>query len=217
MLALQAATDKAVEKSAIPTRPNFDPGLWQTIGGFLWVIVAALVVWILRAQIADLLQALIIRIKKGGALKIFGIELDAIRVSSSTELPKSGILTAAAASDEWRKRRNGLYVENRHVFIAHRLFPSEVKGQLYDILIYLVPHRDRNGSLRNIQRVEYYFGDSWGNRVFTSSDPGKRFGIVVSAFGSGFLCLAEIYYRDGTEPLKTWRYIDFEMGVLGDG
>jgi hypothetical protein len=65
-----------------------------------------------------------------------------------------------------------------------------------------------------VDRVEYFFGESWNNQVFTSSDRGKRFGVLASAHGSGFLCLASVFFKDGRQ-FDTWRYIDFEQGEWG--
>lgn len=206
-------TDKV---PAVPTWPNLDAGLWQAIGGLLWIVLALVVLFALRTEIAGLFRALVLRVKTGAALKIFSLEFGPIRVSSNT-LPSGGSISAVKdLTDEWHARREQVYKDNGQVFIAHRLFPSEVKGQLYDVLIYLVPHRSRGASLRGIERVEYYFGGAWGNTIFGTSDSGNRFGIVVSAYGSGFLCVAKVFYHD-RQPVETWRYVDFEMGPLGEG
>jgi hypothetical protein len=101
--------------------------------------------------------------------------------------------------------------------LVHRLFPSAIEGQLYDILIYLIPHSGHTkGNLDDVTQVDYYFGSAWGHHVFTSKDRGKRFATVVSAFGSGFLCLARVHLRNGNTFTAT-RYIDFESGALGSG
>lgn len=205
----------ATEISPVPTRPNLDPGLWTIVGTALWLLLAAIVLLALRHRIVDLLDAIVRRIRSGAALKIFDIELGPIRVSPQAP-PSSPLITEHQYFEDLEIYREGTYEENNLVFLVHRLFPSEVAGQLYDVLIYLVPHEDREGTLRNVVKVEYYFGSHWGRRVFSTSDKGRRFGIVVSAYGKGFLCCAKITFSGGQE-VKTWRYIDFEMGPLGNG
>jgi hypothetical protein len=207
------AADKVPET---PSWPNLDAGLWGAIGTSLWVLLGIILVVLFRKQIIDLFRALVLRVKTGAALKIFSIEFGAIRVSPNA-LPSNGSIAAHQdPTGQWAKRREGVYGDNHLLFIAHRLFPSEIPGQLYDVLVYLIPHRARGQTLRGIERVEYYFGASWGDRVFSTSDSGNRFGIVVAAYGTGFLCLAKVFFRDG-QTIDAWRYIDFEMGPLGDG
>gem|GEM_PF-4592183 len=55
----------------------------------------------------------------------------------------------------------------------------------------------------------------WGNKVFESEERNSRFAVVVSAYGSGFLCLARIHIKGEAQPVEAWRYIDFEQGLLG--
>ena len=107
--------------------------------------------------------------------------------------------------------RDEIYEHYHNLFIAHRLFPSHEPGQTYDIWIYLVAHKT---DLDQVEKVEYYFGEAWRHNVFVSADRGKRFGVLASAYGSGFLCLARVFLKEG-ESFPTWRYIDFEAGTRG--
>jgi len=196
----------------MPTWPNLDPGLWSLV---LWVVLAIIVLGLLRSRLVSLFDELISRIRRGAALKIFDIEFGAIRVSPDLPSPSPLITENEDIDRAWEKRREAIYKKERLVFIAHRLFPSQIAGQLYDILIYIVPHEDRGSTLKAISEVDYYLGPAW-EKVFTSADSGNRFGVVVSAYGKGFLCCAQIKFHDGSS-VDTWRYIDFEMGPLGDG
>lgn len=215
LLAMWANQESDRAPQLVPTRPNLDPGLWSLLELALWVVLAVIVLGLLRPHLMRLLDELIGRIRRGAALKIFNIELGAIRVSS--ELPSFSPLIAEHEDLDgvWEGYRAAIYKEQRLVFVAHRLFPAQAAGQLYDILIYLVPHEDRGGTLEAISEVSYFLGPSW-EKIFTSADSGNRFGIVVSAYGKGFLCCARIKYHDGSS-VDSWRYIDFEMGPLGDG
>jgi hypothetical protein len=127
--------------------------------------------------------------------------------------PSAGLGSAVRSStdDSRALARKQKYEENHSLFIAHRLFPSEQPNQTYDIWIYLISHKT---DMNAVDRVEYFFGESWNNQVFTSSDRGKRFGVLASAHGSGFLCLASVFFKDGRQ-FDTWRYIDFEQGEWG--
>lgn len=200
---------------AAPTYPNWDPGLWSALETVLWVFVVVFILIRYREQIQSLLTSLVLRIRGGAAVKIFGIEFGGIRVASNGRPTSKRISARIDENGKWREARNRLYEQNKHVFIAHRLFPSEQSGQTYDILVYLMPHSDRGGTLTGITHVEYYFGNAWGNQVFTANDCSNRFAILISAFGEGFLCTARLHFLDKS-IVDTWRYIDFEMGPLGE-
>jgi hypothetical protein len=109
------------------------------------------------------------------------------------------------------KERKYLYDHFRKVFIVHFLAPSERKGQDYDIFIYLKRHQDE--SLSDVTKAEFFFGDSWGNRIFEGQHEGDVIGVRVSAYGSGFLCTCLVTFEDG-EQVSLYRYIDFEMGKI---
>jgi hypothetical protein len=97
--------------------------------------------------------------------------------------------------------------------LVHRIAPSTKQGQLYDILLYCVPHPNSDATLIKVKRVEYYFGKSWGRKIFTSIDRARGFAVSTSAYGP-FVCTAEIHFVDGHVAMVS-RYIDFEMGSLG--
>ena len=196
--------------------PNWDPGLWSAVRVALWVVGAAVFYFFFRDPISDIGAAVLLRVKSGASVKAFNIELGELRVPVSGA-PTGGSIEVRPAPAGLKDLRDRTYAEQHHVFLAHRLFASVQPGQLYDILIYLIPHSVRSGSLESITRVEYYLGASWGDRIFISRDRGKKFGVVVSSYGTAFLCSARIYYSDknGEAYFDTWRYIDFEMGSLG--
>lgn len=119
---------------------------------------------------------------------------------------------------EWSKARNAIYRDARNVFLAHTLRPSKTKGQLFDIAIYLIPHRSndpayRREDLADVVKAEFFLGAFWGNRIISATESGGYIGISTSAYGP-FLCVCRVYFRDGETALLS-RYIDFEMGELG--
>lgn len=203
-------------KVELPTIPNLDDGIYGVITAVLWIASAAILLKLLWNPINNLLVTFIKRIQAGAALKIGALELSAFRVFP--EIPPSNRKIYVKNSDsECEMLRGKIYNEQKRLFIAHKLFSSSEPNQLYDILIYLISHNGQsgNGDLSSVQKVEYYFGSMWGNKVFESEERNSRFAVVVSAYGSGFLCLARIHIKGEINPVEAWRYIDFEQGLLG--
>jgi poly(A) polymerase Pap1 len=95
---------------------------------------------------------------------------------------------------------------------VHKVAPSSKEGQLYDILIYLIPHKD--ATLAPVTKVEYYFGKYWDDQLFLVTDRAHNFPIATSAYGP-FVCTAELYFSDGTSCILS-RYVDFEMGAFSN-
>jgi hypothetical protein len=102
----------------------------------------------------------------------------------------------------------------------HTLRPSSKKGQLFDIAIYLVPHRSndprhRRDDLSDVTKAEFFLGQYWGNRVIPATAGAQYIGITTSAYGP-FLCICRVRFRDGGTAVLS-RYIDFEMSAGGPG
>ena len=58
---------------------------------------------------------------------------------------------------EWTYFRNGIYENNRGVFLTHVIEPSRREGQIYDIFIYLMRHQSFD--LTDIEWIaEFFFG-----------------------------------------------------------
>jgi hypothetical protein len=118
---------------------------------------------------------------------------------------------------EWTDVRVGVYRDNRNVFLAHTIRPSQKRGQLYDIAIYLIPHHSNDPKhlrtdLSDIVEAEFFLGAFFDNKVFSVKNRGGTIGITTSAYGP-FLCTCRVSFSDG-ERLMLNRYIDFEMGNL---
>jgi len=119
---------------------------------------------------------------------------------------------------EWDDSRNQLYRENRNVFLAHRLKSSDDPEQLYDIAIYLIPHRSNDprhfrDDLSDVSEAEFFLGKYFANQVFRVKNRGGAIGIIASAYGP-FMCTCCVTFDDGHKVLLS-RYIDFEMGSVG--
>ena len=163
-----------------------------------------------RSHISSLLTALVARVKDGAALKIGGLEIGSGSglVATPGDFSKEDSRVGVYQDDKSREiQRHKIYEEARGAMLVHRLQKSSEDGQLYDILIYLIPHK---ASFAGLVTVEYFFGSFWGNKVFPSHNRSRGFPVVTSAYGS-FLCTARLIFNDGTSTV-VYRYIDFEMG-----
>jgi hypothetical protein len=188
-------------------------GFWSVIPGLLWFVLAVFGLLLLRRQLIELLGNLSWRLRTGTAVKLFSLELGQTYVA-----PNIGSAKHEASFEHYEdkeavrwKQREQYYVPNRNILLVHRIAPSHHEGMLYDVEIYLVPHR--GATLANVARVEYYFGKHWGNQIFVSIDRARSFAISTSAYGA-FMCTAELFFTDG-EPVFINRYVDFEMGGIG--
>lgn len=187
--------------------------LWTILPNLLWFIFALIALLVFRNDLRGLLSNVIWRVKAGAAIKVASFELGESYVSTTEDISrKGGLIQIRVDENEARyKERKNYYEPNRKVFLVHKLAPSKKPNQLYDILIYLVPHKD--ATLACIQKVDYYFGHHWNSRIFSSIDRASGFAISTSAFGP-FVCTAELHFSN-KESKMIWRYIDFEMGTIG--
>lgn len=197
------------------TYPNMDAGVYTLLSTAIWIVLVVILLIAFRKVIRSLIVAITKRLEGGALVKIWNIELGPLRVSENS-LPESRLIKARI-DRSLEVEREDIYKLNKRLFLVHRLFPSSLEGQLYDILIYVKPHKGTYGSgnLDDVIQVDYYFGATWGHNVFSSTDRVKRFAVVASSHGSGFLCFARVHLRSG-DNFTTWRYIDFEMGGLGE-
>ena len=184
--------------------------LVKVVPAILKLLLFAAVFCLLYTPILDISNAIAARVKSGAQAEIGPIKLEAIKTSpAALKAPTSEIVVSTDPSLD--AKREQIYEQTQRFFVSHRLYPSEEPGQTYDIWIYLVPHKKQ---LREVESVSYYFGArAWGNRVFTSKDRGKSFGVVVSAYGP-MLALVNVHLKNG-KTIETWAYIDFENGSLG--
>lgn len=186
---------------------------WTALPSILWFLLVIVVLMLFRRQLINILTEFTWRIKTGASVKIASwLEVGAAHVSPGDFSEKTGLIEIRVDETEERyKQRRQYYEPNRNIHLVHRLAPAKQPGQLYDIYLYLIPHKD--ASLSGVQKVEYYFGRHWGNRIFTSIDRARGFAISTSAFGP-FMCTAKVHFTDG-ESVMLNRYVDFEMGASG--
>jgi hypothetical protein len=102
------------------------------------------------------------------------------------------------------------YQDNQGVFLIHRWRPSTTHGQIADIVIELVQHREGPLSAGLVDSVTYYLGPQFfGGKSVVKKDALENFRLEISAYGP-VLCLAEIRIKGRKDPLILERYIDFD-------
>lgn len=198
-----ASTGEAASKSdSFPWASVFPDLLWI----FFWLIL----IFLTKDALFVAINVLLTRLKHGAAIKIGTFEMEAIKVSATTAIDDRKFRTRNDENNEMDHLRMQQYEGAKFIMLVHKIFKSQKDGQLYDILIYVKPHREAD--LGQVESVEYFFGKYWENKIFKSTDICNGFAIATSAYGS-FLCSAKINYRDSNnESFITYRYIDFEMG-----
>jgi len=186
-----------------------DASSWPVVPSALWILFLTGVLFVFRADIREMVRALRVRIQRGAAIKLAGIEVGAV-VALPSRLEKTDTVKSVREDDGTRRsERETYYARCRRAMLVHKLLPSSEPGELYDILIYVVPAF--RGSLAGVSRVEYYFGGyGWKDRIFVASDRSRGFPVLTAAYGP-FLCTAELVFNDG-ESVIEHRFIDFEMG-----
>lgn len=188
----------------------------KALPSLLWLLFAIIAFCIFRKSIMELVNVLVWRVRTGSQVKIASFEIGASQYYVSPNesgIKKSHLIKIREDTDHYREHEREQYYEpNRRIFMVHRIATSKKPNELYDIFIYLLPHKD--ATLSNVQFVDYYFGKYWKYRIFTSADRANGFPISTSAFGP-FVCTAELHFTDGKSCI-IMRYIDFEMGSVGN-
>jgi prokaryotic YEATS domain len=119
--------------------------------------------------------------------------------------------TATALQGEPRRLRR--YEETQGIFLVHRWRASHTRGQIADIVIEPVQHREGPLSAGLVESVTYYLGPRFfGGKSVIKKDALDNFRLEVSAYGP-LLCLAEVRLKGRKEPVVLERYVDFDADV----
>jgi hypothetical protein len=145
------------------------------------------------------------------------------KVKGVAELPPGPKPAEAPAAEAqpgtaWVKERKAEYKRTNGHFLVHVYKPSRLGGQKYDVFVYLVRHvrdsvRPEKTGLPEIEKVEFYFGPSWRDEVFTVVNNGSNvLGVRTHAYGT-FLATAQVTFKPGLNksPVILHRYLDCEM------
>jgi hypothetical protein len=195
----------------MPPAQSSTHDLWVALPGLLWFVLAVVLLVILRKELRQIFSELAWRLRSGAALKFASVELGSIVVVPGGDVSQreKEIGVRPDANHVRQQEREGYRERVRDVMLVHRLYKSRESGQLYDLVIYVVPHK--KASLAGVSRVEYFLGAYWGNKIFPSLDRSRGFAIATAAYGP-MLCTAEVFFNDGTSAILH-RYVDFEMGA----
>jgi hypothetical protein len=178
--------------------------LFQTIS---WILFISIILFHFRDSIKILFENMIDRIKKGSSFKAGPIEIGEELASLQSADKMQNEIKVGAIGREREEDREKIYKANKGLFLTHIFIPSKIKGQKYDICIYLIKHKSNDFS--DIDYVEFFFGHMWKNKVFKIKNDNKKIGIVTSAY-EPFLCTCCVKFKNNTE-IELYRYIDFEM------
>jgi hypothetical protein len=187
------------------------------LSSLVWPGTVLAVGYYLRDHINSALLLLRQQIGRGATLKYKEFELIGVPLDSSTDKEGKGFLREAAET-ELLEKRTAVYAAQKNIFVVHRVRPtgeyfSENKHPVFEVLIYLYPHKSY-GKLNDVKKVEYYFGHYFGRSQSTNGtkyiveNGSDAFAVKVTAYGP-MLCEARIVFHDGTEVV-TNRYLDFE-------
>ncbi|MFL5283741.1 MAG: pYEATS domain-containing protein [Rhodopila sp.] len=180
--------------------------LLQGMASLAWPIFIAAFIFNFRHNIKEALSELIARIREGGAFEIWQLKFERIeRVAEvgqpvqESEVGRVVIQTNPALQQEIIKKQE----DERFTFLVHYTLPLKRDHNSYDVILYVAGHFNH---LENVNKVDYFLGQGWGNAVFVCTDRTRQFAIKVSAVGS-FLSMARIYFGDGTIITQS-RFID---------
>ena len=129
-----------------------------------------------------------------------------------SQVPTDKFLSEAEQSLEERRRTE--YEDNQGLFLGHYWRPSEEEGQIADIRIFLHAHQHPDGrptplEAGTVESVTYYLGPKFPSEdATTKRNSGEAFTLDITAYGP-VLCLAEVTFNDGSDPLYLNRYLDF--------
>jgi hypothetical protein len=187
--------------------------LLQTL---VWPIFIGVLIFWFRNNLSTVVQAITERIKSGASVKAGPIELGTIakEMEKLPDAPQSAI--KAAEPTDWRQERAEKYRKVDGYMLVHVYRPSTMPSQKYDIFVFIVRHqKGAEGPPRRhfteIAKAEFFFGDSWGNKVFEVENSGDIIGVQTHAWGT-FLACCRVTFKDVTrDPIILYRYVDFHM------
>ena len=100
--------------------------------------------------------------------------------------------------------------------LAHVYQAAKARGKEFSIFIFLVRHEKGTAGpprrhFDEVAMLEFFFGESWSNQVFTVINKGGVLGVRTHAWGT-FLATCRLTFRDTKRPpVILHRYVDFHM------
>ena len=104
-----------------------------------------------RNFIKTAINSLLNRLKHGAGIKIDAFELDSLKVTRENDFKNLLFQFSDDINKQHANERLAIYKNQRFVMPVHKIFKSQKEGQLYDVLIYVIPHG--NNSLIQVVSV----------------------------------------------------------------
>ena len=140
-----------------PPQPNKElSSFWPVLPSLLWLALVVVLFIVFGKKIGQILTEFMLRLRSGAAIKVASVELGPMVVTSGQEVSQNEKETGVRPDkDKSRENeRRGYRAKSRDIMLVHRLYRSREAGQLYDIVVYVVPHKQ--ASLAGVNRVEYF-------------------------------------------------------------
>jgi|ERR1700736_309803 len=191
------------------------------IGHIAWPVTVIGLCLLARQQLTDFLTALAKRVsdrRSDVSITKSGIEIKAItaEMESLPEAPQHQSTKSEPPPTQWQHKRAEEYARTNGFMLAHVYRPSTKSNQVFDIFIFVVRHQKGTSTppkrkFTEIEKAEFFFGESWGNEVFTAPNTGGVIGVRTHAWGT-FLASCRITFKDASKaPIILYRYVDFSM------
>lgn len=144
-------------------------------------------------------------------------ELKALPEASQSVSTKTECLTIADSKpSDWTNARAVEYGRVHGYMLAHVYKRRRSDDQEFSVFIFLVRHEKGTSGppkkhFEEIEKLEFFFGSSWSNQVFSVPNTGGVIGVRTEAWGT-FLATCRVSFRDSKqESIVLHRYIDFHM------
>lgn len=183
--------------------------------GVLALPVQYLIAAFVPIVIGILVSGYVRSVKVGG----YEVSLTDKLLARSKTIPDASVTSAAVVgvpTGGWQLGRVQEYERTHGFMLAHVYKPSSERGQIFDVSIFVVQHKKGTTTpparkFDEIQKAEFFFGESWGNQVFEVRGEDGFFGARVHAWGT-FLAMCRVTFKDADKkPVILFRYVDFSM------
>lgn len=206
--AAPTATVIHIGEAAAPHETNWWVPLVPYASGLIALIVLAL---IFKRSVRAMIDGLTLRLKRGATVKLGAFELGGIGAAQPADATKNAsALYSGEAPAGIKEAHVAEQTRVRKMMLVHRLFRASDAEGIYEVIVFLVPRFD--GSLIEVKRVGYFFGQNWNSLQYFSVDRTRGFAVRTRT-ALPLFCQADIEFNDGTTQ-RVFRDIDLEMADL---
>src|SRR4051794_38454437 len=135
---LLAAADQAQKAGEAAQPASAWAEFWKAVPGLIWPFLLAGLFVAYRREVRAILSNVVYRLRSGGALKIWTVEVGAVSAVRDNNVTPEEKMHGVRQDDGDRGReRTAYYTRARDAMLVHTLARSRDEGMLYDVLIYL--------------------------------------------------------------------------------